>query len=261
MTDGKLPEPAPDWAIFLDFDGTLVELANQPDEATPAPEVPELLQRLGGALGGAVAIVTGRTLASLEAQLGPLDLPMAGIHGIERRRADGQIERAVAGGPGFDAARRQVAEFVAAHPGTHYEDKGCALTLHYRGMPELADAVAALLEGERQRLGEGFHIQQGHDVLELKPRGNDKGTVVARFLDEPPFRGRRPVFIGDDITDEDAFALVRNRDGHAIRVGDHGDSYATATLPTVREVLAWLERTATTLERTPRAGDTASSSD
>lgn len=261
MQDHQLPQPNPDWAIFLDFDGTIVELASHPDEVTLAPQVPEVLRRLEAVLGGAVAIVTGRTIASLDRLLGDTGLSVAGVHGVERRRADGHIMRSVDSDTRFDATRSRVAAFVAEHPGTHYEDKGCAVTLHTRQAPECAPAAEALLEAEREHLGDGYQIQRGHDVIELKPSGQDKGTVVASFLAEPPFRGRTPVFIGDDVTDEDAFAMVRRYQGHAIRVGDRSESYATATLATVREVLAWLAQIAQTLEARSSASNTTSSWD
>lgn len=259
MARRGLPEPQTDWAVFLDFDGTVVELARDPDAVTPAPELVGLLKRLAAVLDGAVAIVSGRTLASLEAMLGDGGLPMAGTHGLERRRSDGTIQRAWPGDGRFQAARTALERFVAEHPGTQWEDKGFSLTLHYRSVPELAADAHALVEREQQRLGDDYHIQRGHYVIELKPRGHDKGTAVAGFLEEEPFRGRTPVFVGDDVTDEDAFAVVLARDGHAVRVGDHDGSRATATLATVAEVLAWLRQIVRTLEsRQGRNGPTSS---
>lgn len=239
----ELPPPQADWALFLDFDGTLVELADHPERVSVPPEVPHLLGRLAGCLDGAVAIVSGRSLAGLERLLDGTPLAMAGVHGLERRDARGQLHRPVDHTESFREARAAIARFVAAHPGTHWEDKGNALTLHYRGAPEVAREAARFLETQCRGLGEEFAVQRGKQVLELKPTSHHKGTVVATFLAEPPFAGRRPVFIGDDVTDEDAFRVVNDHDGHSIRVGGNGDADTAARyrVASVREVLEWLD--------------------
>lgn len=240
MSWNNLPEPSADWALFLDFDGTLVEIAEHPDLARPGPAVPDLLRRLQEAFGGAVAIISGRSLDGLDRLLGASDLPTAGIHGLERRDGSGRVHRTVDHTGSFRDTRLALARFVREHPGTSFEDKGNALALHYRGAPRAETAAAAFLDAECRRLGDEFQLQRGKAVFELKPTSHHKGTVVASFLEEPPFVGRVPVFIGDDVTDEDAFRLVNQRGGHAIRVGPLEGSAAHWTVASVSEVLQWL---------------------
>ena len=235
--------PAPEWALFLDFDGTLVELEDHPDHVILPPGMAQRLRQLQGALEDAVAIVSGRALSDLERLLHPLRLPLAGLHGLERRDAQGRIHRDERDGERLDAVRDAIAGFVAARPGLYAEDKGGALALHWRGAPEREQEVAAFLERQRQLLGDGFHIQAGKQVFELKPVGRDKGRVVREFMTEAPFQGRVPIFLGDDRTDEDAFAAVNALGGFSIRVGEHHpDTAATATLPSVAATLEWLDR-------------------
>lgn len=238
-----LPRPAPEWALFLDFDGTLVEIEDHPDNVTMPSGMAQRLRRLQAAFDDAVAIVSGRALADLERLLDPLRLPLAGLHGLERRDARGCVHRDERDRERLDAVRDAIAGFVAARPGLYAEDKGGALALHWRGAPEREQEVAAFLERQRRQLGDGFHIQTGKQVFELKPVGQDKGRVVHEFMAEAPFQGRTPVFIGDDRTDEDAFAAVNALGGVSIRVGEHHpDTAATATLPSVAATLDWLDR-------------------
>ena len=236
-----LPPPAPDWGLFLDFDGTLVELRRHPDEVEAPASLAQLLLDLLEAFDGAVAVVSGRSVAGLEQLLAPLQLPIAGIHGLERRDARGILHRHDGAGPGLEATRRAVGRFVAGREGLHWEDKGGAIAVHYRGAPERGEEVHAFLEEQRAALGDGYHVQPGKAVLELKPTGRDKGRVVAEFMAEAPFAGRTPVFVGDDVTDEDAFAWVNAHDGVSVRVGAPGaPSVARYRVESVAAVLAWL---------------------
>lgn len=237
-----LPRPAPDWALFLDFDGTLVELEDHPANVALPAGMAQRLRHLQAALDDAVAIVSGRALSDLERLLHPLRLPLAGLHGLERRDARGRIHQDERDRERLDSVRDAIAGFVAARPGLYAEDKGGALALHWRGAPEREQEVAAFLERQRRQLGDGFHIQAGKQVFELKPVGRDKGRVVREFMAEAPFQGRTPVFIGDDRTDEDAFAAVNALGGVSIRVGEHHpDTAATATLPSVAATIEWLD--------------------
>lgn len=253
MALSQLPAPRSDWALFLDFDGTLVEIAEHPDAVRVPDHLPGLLQRLVQRLNGAVAIVSGRDLAGLDRLLNGALPAMAGVHGLERRDDQGRIYRPVDCTAGFADARAALQRFVDTHPGTLLEDKGNALTLHFRGAPGLAAEAESLLQTQCQALGEDFHLQRGKQVLELKPAAHHKGTVVETFMTEPPFAGRRPVFLGDDVTDEDAFSAVNRLGGHSIRVG-HGDHSTVAhhQVDSVEAALDWLGRIARALE--PVAG-------
>ncbi len=241
MPDRHPPEPARDWALFLDLDGTLVELAERPDAVTPSPSLPALIERLGASLGGAVAVISGRSLAAIESLLHLPGVPLAGVHGLERRDAHGRIHRTALPSQTLAAARGALDAFTAAHPGTHYEDKGAALALHYRDAPQHQAAAGAAMSEACGALGTEFLVQPGKFVFELKPAAQNKGTVVASFLEEAPFRGRRPVFLGDDVTDEDAFREVQARGGYGIRVGPLEGSAAQWNLTSVTEVLEWLD--------------------
>lgn len=233
---------ATDWALFLDFDGTLVEIAEHPDAIIVPPDLPVLLRDLAKRLNGAIAIVSGRSIAGLDTLLDGALPAMAGVHGLERRDAAGQLFQAVDKTSEFTKARASIRNFVAAHPGTHWEDKGNALALHSRNAPEAGPAALAMLSAEQQSLGDEFILQKGKQVLELKPSGQHKGTVVETYMSEAPFKGRLPVFLGDDVTDEDAFAVVNAQGGHSIRVGHAPHSIARYQIDTVNEALEWLSR-------------------
>lgn len=239
MTD--LPAPAPDWGLFLDFDGTLVELRRHPGEVEAPESLAALLLSLLDAFDGAVAIVSGRSVDGLERLLAPLQLPLAGVHGLERRDARGILHRDTGAAALLARVRAAVERFVGEREGLLWEDKGGAIAVHFRAAPERADEVRGFLEDQSAAVGEGFHVQPGKAVFELKPAGRDKGRVVAEFMREPPFAGRTPVFVGDDRTDEDAFAWVNDHGGISVRVGD-GDwpTVAQYGLVSVSEAVEWL---------------------
>src|SRR5690606_4351450 len=205
-----------------------------------APQLKELLAAAGASLGGALALVSGRSIASLDEIFAPLCLPAAGLHGVERRDAAGRVHYPGGYAGRIAAARGGPLGVVQPEPGLLREDKGAALALHYRNAPQLADACRRQIEIARTAAGEDSHVQRGKMVYELKPSGHDKGTAVTAFMDEPPFRGRQPVFIGDDITDEDGFRAVNALGGLSIRVGEHAGSAARHTARDVQEVLDWL---------------------
>lgn len=240
------PSALPAWdarrALFLDVDGTLLEIERHPRDVRAAPQLKELLAAAAGTLGGALALVSGRSIASLDEIFAPLCLPAAGLHGVERRDATGRVHYPGGYAERIAAARRGLLDFVQSEPGLLLEDKGAALALHYRNAPQLADACRRQIEQANTAAGEDFHVQQGKMVYELKPSGHDKGTAVTAFMDEPPFRGRQPVFIGDDVTDEDGFRTVNALGGLSIRVGEHADSAARHSARGVQEILDWLTR-------------------
>ncbi len=239
-----LPEPRAGWALFLDFDGSIVEIAPTPGAVEVPETLPPLLRGLRGALGGAVAIVTGRPIAGIDSFLGDAVPAVAGLHGLERRGADGAIVRPPLPG---DALRRAVARleaFAAAHPGVLVEDKTRSVALHYRLAPE---AEAACRDAMQAALADGlagWAVAEGKRVFEIRPEGVTKGTAIAAFMAEAPFRGRVPVFCGDDITDEDGFAAVDALGGIGIRVGEGAPTRAAFEVATVGELLGWLARVA-----------------
>ena len=233
------PPYSADCAFFLDIDGTLLEIAETPEAVRTDAADHRLLERLHAAAGGAVALISGRTLATIDQLFAPLKLPAAGQHGYERRDGSGRRRR-----HRFDAARlRPVAaalrQFAHEHAGLVFEDKGASVALHYRLAPELRDAAharalaaAALLPGE-------VEVQPGKMVWEVKPVGAHKGMAIEEFMRELPFRDRLPVYLGDDLTDEDGFQAVNRIGGHSIKVGP-GATVARFRLPDPAAARAWL---------------------
>ena len=240
-----LPEPTGDWAFFLDVDGTLLEHAERPDAVRPGEAVFRLLARLERATGGALALISGRSVSDMDALFAPLRLLVAGQHGVERRDARGTVHRHASSAAALPGVAARIADFVAHRPGLLLENKGNSLALHYRLAPQFASAAQAAVREAARRLGEGFEVLGGKMVVELKPSGRDKGSAIEEFMREPPFRGRKPVFIGDDATDEYGFGVVNRLGGESVKVGP-GPSAARwriADAPAVRAWLrAWLER-------------------
>lgn len=239
------PPPAqPDWAYFLDVDGTLLDLAATPDSICVDSALPALLAALHQTSGGAVALISGRSLSDLDQRLGLPALPKAGQHGLERRDAMGRLWLHATPPDAKHAIQDALAPVLERHPGLILEDKGLSLALHYRQRPELAAYLHEFMRRLVAEAGEGLVIQEGKCVIEAKPAGVDKGVAVAEYLAEPPFSGRRPVFIGDDRSDENGFAIVNKRGGISIGVGpsDFGARYG---LDDVAAVRAWLQRVVT----------------
>lgn len=231
------PMPGFDAAFFLDLDGTLLEIAARPDAVVVPPELPELLSRLQEALGGAVAVVTGRGLAIARGYTGVPSLPIGAEHGAV---LDPSLPGAVPLPVPPPEWRRAADEWAAARPGTLAEHKTHGLVLHFRQRPEAQAEALALLEELLRGDGHGFHIVPAHAAAELRPVGADKGGAVRRLMAAPPFTGRRPIFIGDDVTDEDGMAACAEYGGHGLRVPDD-----FAGRPAL--VRAWLSRVAATL--------------
>jgi trehalose 6-phosphate phosphatase len=234
-------------AMFFDFDGTLVDLAPQPDAVQVPAEVPRLLGRLNAALGGALAIVSGRPVAEIDHQLRPLRLCVAGVHGAERRGADGHIRRIAVGG--LHEAAALIEALCTRHPALRMERKPGAIALHYRQAPELEDECLATMAQAIQRT-HGMTLLRGKKVVEMKPRRASKGAAVLSFMDERRFRMRRPWFFGDDVTDEGAFETVQALGGVAVKIGD-GETLASHRLPNPAALHAWLERSIEELPAPP----------
>jgi trehalose 6-phosphate phosphatase len=228
--------------LFLDVDGTLLEIMARPEEVRATPQLKQLLAAAGHSLGGALALVSGRSIASIDEIFAPLQVPAAGLHGLERRDARGRVHYPEGYGRRIAAARDGLLDFVQSEPGLLLEDKGAALALHYRGAPQLEDECRRRIGLARETAGDDFHVQHGKMVFELKPSGRDKGSAVMDFMAEAPFAGRRPVFIGDDVTDEDGFRATNALDGISIKVGSADGSAARMTAPDVAAILDWLDR-------------------
>ena len=237
------PPLDPLWALFLDVDGTLLEIAPRPDLVRVPEGLPSLMIRLSAQREGALALISGRPLAQLDRLFEPWQGAAAGMHGLERRRADGILDCAVdsEGAAALDRLRPKLAALVADGSGLILEDKGGTLAIHYRATPQREPEIRAVVEALHREMGSVLRLITGKMVVEFQPRSVDKGRAIAAFLAEPPFCGRRPVFVGDDTTDEDGFAEIRRRGGVAIRVDPFdGPTAANYRLPTVKAVLAWL---------------------
>jgi trehalose 6-phosphate phosphatase len=230
-----------DYALFLDIDGTLLDLADVPEGIELPPSLASNLHTLSQKLGGAVALVTGRALAYAEALFAPFHFPVAGLHGAEVRWPDGGITRAETT-PAFEALKADLGIATASFSGVLIEDKGAAVAAHYRLAPERQADLEPLVEQYLAKAGPGWTLQRGKMVLEIRPASADKGHAVETFLSKSPFAGRQPIAIGDDITDEAMFRVVNRRGGHSVRVGSpHAETAACMTLPTasaVRELIA-----------------------
>lgn len=240
MSDALLPTWRDDWALFLDVDGTLLEIAAAPEDVFVPTRTVEMLSKLYERLGGALALVSGRAIADLDRLFRPLRLPAAGAHGAERRSASGRTTHRHGDSGALEPARRLLAGWAGANEGVLLEDKGAALALHYRGAPNLESDAQRVVAEAASRVGPNFVIQEGKKVLEIKPRATDKGRAIAEFMREEPFEGRVPVFIGDDLTDEHGFARVNELGGHSIAVGAVHDTVARWHLPNEARVLDWL---------------------
>jgi len=233
-----------DAALFLDFDGTLAPLAPRPsDVRVPAWVVPTL-KRLEHALHGALAVVSGRPLAQVDAFLKPLRLPAAGVHGVERRLTNGRV-RVHAGQPP-DAVNAAARALVEREPQLLLETKPGALALHYRAAPELGTLCQQTLADALPPGGEWI-VTPGHCVYEVRARRVSKAIVLEAFLTEDSFVGRMPVYVGDDETDEDGIAEAQSAGGFGVRVGD-GASAARYRLADPRAVGHWLRASADALE-------------
>jgi trehalose 6-phosphate phosphatase len=221
-------EPAR-WALFLDVDGTLLDLAATPDDIVVPLSLPANLDAVSARLSGALALVTGRSLPYADRLFMPFRFPIAGLHGAELRGADGATSL-VAQTPAFAALKLRLAEQTAWMEGVLIEDKGAAVAAHYRLAPAYDTALETIMRDFEEEAGPAWVLQPGKMVFEIRPSRADKGEAVAAYLAQSAFAGRLPIAIGDDLTDETMFALANARGGQSIRVG----SLATATCALAR---------------------------
>lgn len=240
------------WALLLDVDGTLLEFADEPMAVRVEPPLHSLLRALHRALDGALALVSGRQLADIDRLFGQPDWVAVGLHGLERRDAHGQLHAQPTDPARRAQLQRAVQSLVTRLPAVRVEDKGAAIALHCRQSPKLWPALLtdarALLPGLP-----GYELQPGNLVVEFKPAGSDKGQAVRDLLATPWGGGRLPVYLGDDLTDEHAFAVVNAADGISVRVGSRTPTLARFTLSDPRAVHAWLQHVLDTLTQEPKA--------
>lgn len=206
------------WAVFLDIDGCLLDLAPTPDEIYVPPDLPPAIEKLRLKLGGALALVTGRGLVYADALFDPFPFPIAGLHGAEMRGPDGKMIYAEAPAA-FAQLKSALAEEAKSMPGVLIEDKGAAVAAHYRLAPHYELTLGERMRAFADAAGPDWALQLGKMVYEIRPARASKGDAVERFLSEPPFHGRLPLALGDDLTDESMFAVANARGGLTFRVG------------------------------------------
>jgi trehalose 6-phosphate phosphatase len=223
-------DPA-EWALFLDFDGTLVDIVERPDAVTVDPELPGILARLQERLGGALAIISGRPIAFLDRRFEPYFFDIGGLHGLEQRIGARLFLCQPEDHPELRRMVERLDSALAHKPGVLIEDKGCSAAIHWRQAPQDKDFVLSLVRAATEALGPEYRVQYGKAVAEILPAAAGKGRVIDSFLQQAPYRGRRPIFAGDDLTDENGFATINAHDGLSIRIGG-GETIARARMGT-----------------------------
>jgi trehalose 6-phosphate phosphatase len=231
-----------EWALFLDFDGTLVDIVERPTDVKVAPDLPEVLALLQSKLGGALAIISGRPISFLDEHLGSSRFDSAGLHGLEHRIGNDLYLCQAEEHPALRSVVERLHDIVRDKPGLLIEDKGCSVALHWRLAAHEKEFCIATAHAALESLGPDYRVQFGKAVAEILPSAAGKGKIIESFLHEPPYRGRRPVFIGDDLTDENGFKAVNAQGGISIRIGA-GDTVAQQRVGTPAELrhslLAW----------------------
>ncbi|MCB5174299.1 MULTISPECIES: trehalose-phosphatase [Microvirga] len=214
------PSPRTDeFALFLDFDGTLVDIVDRPDAVAVDPALPGILTRLQERLNGAVAIISGRPIEFLDSRLRPHVFDMAGLHGLEHRIGGRLFQCDPDEHPRLRETAARLEEIVAPKAGVLIEDKGCSVAIHWRLAPQEKDFALATAHAAVEALGSDYRVQHGKAVAEILPAAAGKGKIIESFLQQEPYRGRRPIFAGDDLTDENGFRTVNAHGGLAIRIG------------------------------------------
>ena len=238
-TPRDCPTWARDWALFLDIDGTLLDLASAPQTVVVPPGLPARIAALARGLGGALALVSGRPLSDID-RFFPGRFDAAGTHGAQWRLGGTET----APGPEVAAALSEITTFLREGtdglPGVLLEPKPHGIALHYRLAPERETEVRSLAARAAQVLGPAFRLQAGKLVVEILPAEAGKGAAIARFMGLTPYAGRIPVFLGDDRTDEDGFAVVNALGGLSIRVGEAAQTQAQLRLHSTAAVRDWL---------------------
>jgi trehalose 6-phosphate phosphatase len=228
-----------EWAWFFDLDGTLVELASSPSSVVVHQELPELLAKVHSLSGGAVSVITGRAVADVDRFISLPEVPVAGQHGLEVRAADGTFRDIPPISGNLGEVRQALEDAVARHPGLIAEYKGESIALQYRRAPRLAGYAHRLVRSLAARHAPDFQVRKGKWVVELAHHTANKGIAIRQMMEQSPFAGRTPVFIGDDVTDEAGFAAVNKMGGVSVKVG-HGRTVAKWRLRDVTAVREWI---------------------
>ena len=225
-------------SLFLDFDGTLVDIAPRPDAVRVSSALRQLIRDLGERLEGRVAILTGRSAVEVDRLLAPVTVAIGGHHGLETRNggSSAMAERPAA----LDIVIPELRRLESEHPGVLLEDKPLGIALHFREAPGAEEACRVAVERAAEQ--SGLEVQPGKMVFELKPRGGNKGEALRRLVREAPFAGTRPVFLGDDLTDEPGFVAAQELGGAGVLIGDRSPTVAQYRLDSVDEALAWLKQ-------------------
>jgi len=227
-------------AVFLDLDGTIVELVEHPDAVRVEASTLQLLTRLRDKTGGALAVISGREIALIDLLLRPLVLPAAGVHGLQRRDAAGIVHHQNASD--VRSVTSKLRKIIGEEAGIFIEQKPGAAALHYRLRPELERRCCEITE-EIVRSRPDLRLVRGKMVFEILEKGAGKGSMIEAFLSEPPFLGRRPIFAGDDVTDESGFSAVNALGGWSIKVGANNTA-ALFRARDVDELRGWLSELA-----------------
>lgn len=216
--------PPPDYlmpdrtAFFLDVDGTVADIVDDPAKARVTREVQKVLAHLHVQSGGAVAMISGRSIAQLDRMLHPLRLPCAGVHGLEMRLHEGELTRQGFDGPAHALLTSAISRFAASHDGLEAEPKPGAVALHFRKRPELAQECQRVMMEQKQR-DSRLTLIRGKMVVELIFGSRNKGDAITALMQTPPFAGRQTFYAGDDVTDEAAFHCVNQRGGVSVKIG------------------------------------------
>ena len=234
----KLNYSVHDYAFFFDLDGVLAEIVDSPDDAVINHLTLGFLGKLTILNNNAVAIISGRSLYEIERLTTPLTLHKSGLHGLQMSIMQNQD---VSWSGKLDVIRKQLIRMGEQFPGVLVEDKQYCIAVHYRQLPEARIAILNILESLMVLLGHEFALLKGKMVYEIKPAHINKARAVAAFLERPEFKNRIPVYLGDDVTDEDAFILVNSRNGISIKVGTGGETAAKNKFLSVSNVQHWLQ--------------------
>lgn len=236
----KAPEIERHWALFLDLDGTLLDIALTPDKVVIPPRLIDALERVGAALNGALAVVSGRRLADVDRMLSPLRLPVAAEHGAVIRLSSGIVDSVAAERRPPPQWAAQLRDATRDWNGILVEEKTYSIAIHYRLAPYRKNAVKHLAMSLVRGAPQEFELLAAKEALEVRPKGITKGRAVQMLIETDPFRARQPVFVGDDVTDEDGMEVATRYGGFGLNVG----AVFGGKPPAVRE---WLSRAADAL--------------